>query len=146
MNADNRSMCFGWVPTRSDEEVNQHSAAPNHHYVRYDRFVKQLTKKMGAIPPEQADLLHAILGLCSEAGELADPIKAHVIYGKPLDLENVIEELGDLRFYMQAIQNCLGISESDILLFNAAKLRKRYAILTYSDEAAIARADKNPNS
>jgi hypothetical protein len=53
-----------------------------------------------------------------------------------------VEELGDLRFYIQAVMNTLGISEYEILQENANKLRVRYAGLSYSNEAAIARADK----
>jgi len=106
--------------------------------VRYDKFVALLFK---AQRPNEM-LMHAALGICGEAGELADAIKKHVVYGKPLDLPNVIEELGDLRFYMQALQNILGISEQQVIQHNADKLSKRYASLEYSDSAAITRADK----
>ena len=107
--------------------------------VRYDAFVAALFK---AQTPELMKL-HAALGVCGEAGELGDAIKKEVIYGKPVDLENIVEELGDLRFYIQAVMNLYGLSEQDILQRNANKLAKRYRSLSYSDEAAIARADKN---
>jgi NTP pyrophosphatase (non-canonical NTP hydrolase) len=87
-------------------------------------------------------LLHAALGICGEAGELADAIKRHVIYGKDLDLKNVIEELGDLRFYLQAVANLVKIPEHTILQENGNKLSERYKKLQYSDQAAIERADK----
>lgn len=106
--------------------------------VRYDQFVLQLLKA----DTKDMMLLHCGLGVCGEAGELADAIKRHVIYGKPLDRANVIEELGDLRFYMEAVCNILGISDQEVLQANADKLSKRYKDLTYSGEAAIARADK----
>lgn len=106
--------------------------------VRYDQMVLQLFKADTA----PGMLSHAALGIAGEAGELVDAIKKHTIYGKPLDRENVIEELGDLRFYIQAVQNVLGISESDVLQHNANKLSKRYRGLRYTDQAAIDRADK----
>ena len=109
--------------------------------IRYDQFVYQLFKA----DTYREQLYHATLGVCSEAGELSDAVKKHLAYGKPLDLHNVIEELGDLRFYMQAIQNMLGISEQDLLQANATKLQERYRGLKYSDQAAITRADKNEN-
>jgi NTP pyrophosphatase (non-canonical NTP hydrolase) len=40
---------------------------------------------------------HAIMGLVTEAGELMDAIKKAKIYGKDLDLVNLVEELGDVK-------------------------------------------------
>jgi NTP pyrophosphatase (non-canonical NTP hydrolase) len=110
--------------------------------IRYSEFVDKLFKKLPSMIPFKADLAHAALGVCGEAGELADAIKKHIIYGKVLDRGNVIEELGDVRFFLQAIQNVLNISEAEVLQHNAVKLSQRYKSMTYTDEAAIARADK----
>jgi len=90
----------------------------------------------------EADLWHMATGVSGEAGELLDAIKKHVVYKRELDRENVVEELGDLRFYMAGLMNRLGITEDEILLHNNAKLSKRYAAGSYSNAAAIARADK----
>lgn len=106
--------------------------------VRYDQFVRQLMKADTGVMMK----LHAGLGVCGEAGELADAIKKEVIYGKPLNRENIIEELGDLHWYMQAVQNLYQLSDQEILQYNADKLAKRYASLTFSSESAIVRADK----
>lgn len=110
--------------------------------IRYDQFVLQLFK------PDTAAMmkLHAALGICGEAGELADAIKKAVVYGKKEDMPNILEELGDLRFYIQAVQNIYGIPEQVILQYNAEKLSKRYASLRYSDREAIERADKQENT
>ena len=47
--------------------------------------------------------LHAAVGICGEAGELIDAVKKNWIYGADLDLENVLEECGDLLFYVAAM-------------------------------------------
>jgi NTP pyrophosphatase (non-canonical NTP hydrolase) len=106
--------------------------------VRYDQFVRNLFK------PDSEDLmkLHAALGVGGEAGELQDAIKREVIYGKPADRDTIIEELGDLRFYIQSVMQMYDINEQEILQNNADKLAKRYVELTYSNEEAINRADK----
>ena len=106
--------------------------------LRYDLFVKQLFKADTA----EGMMIHAALGVAGEAGELVDAIKKRCIYGKPLDVHNVIEELGDLRFYMEALMNVLEIEDSEVLQHNVNKLAVRYKSLTYSSEAAIGRADK----
>ena len=86
-------------------------------------------------------LLHMAIGVSGEAGELIDAIKKYVIYRKPLDRENVIEELGDLEFYMEGLRQSLNISREETLEANIQKLGKRYQD-GYSDKAAQERADK----
>jgi NTP pyrophosphatase (non-canonical NTP hydrolase) len=114
--------------------------------VPYAAFVARLVKPgadiINELTPAQADLLHMSIGVSGEAGELLDAVKKHVIYQKPIDRENVVEELGDLKFYIQGIQNNLGISDEEVEAHNRKKLSARYDKLTYSNEAAQARADK----
>lgn len=105
----------------------------------YSDFVANLFKH----DTKDMEYMHAALGVAGEAGELADAVKKHVVYGKELDWGNIVEELGDLRFYMQQIMNMVGISEEEVLQGNANKLGMRYKNGSYSNEEAIARADKS---
>ncbi len=109
---------------------------------KFDQHVRRLFVKPS---DETGRLLHAAVGVAGEAGELLDGIKKHWIYGKALDRENLIEECGDLLFYVQAILNELGISMDDAMRQNMEKLARRYPE-GYSDSAAIERADKKPSS
>lgn len=95
-----------------------------------------------SMTPHTAHLLHMAVGVSGESGELLDAIKKHVIYGKPLDVANVIEELGDLEFYMEGLRSALGITYQDTVNANIVKLSKRYALGKYTNEQAQARADK----
>jgi len=113
-------------------------AFPPYEVIRYDMFVRKLLKKQGDV----LEILHSALGVCGEAGELADAIKKEYIYGKERDRANIVEELGDLKFYMQAVANHYGISQLEIIQGNADKLGLRYKKLQYSDQAAQERADK----
>lgn len=47
------------------------------------------------ITANEADMLHMAVGVSGEAGELLDAVKKATIYKKPIDRENVIEELGE---------------------------------------------------
>jgi NTP pyrophosphatase (non-canonical NTP hydrolase) len=105
----------------------------------YELFVNGKFKSM---PSAKEDLLHAVIGISGEAGEVLDAIKKHYFYNKPLDLENVIEELGDIEFYMQAMRMCLSLDRKQILIHNMEKLSKRYGTGSYSDAQAQARLDK----
>lgn len=82
------------------------------------------------------------VGIIGEAGELIDAVKRQAIYCKPIDLANVIEELGDIEFYLEGLRSSLGITREQTLESNITKLSKRYADFTYSDKAAQERADK----
>jgi NTP pyrophosphatase (non-canonical NTP hydrolase) len=116
--------------------------------LNYSDFVFELCKSSSEIVkelqenPEKAHLAHMALGVAGEAGELADALKKYAIYGKVLDRENVVEELGDLRFYMQGIMNSLEITEDEVISHNTKKLSKRYSQGSYSNEQAQQRADK----
>lgn len=97
---------------------------------------------LATLTPERCDLWHAGTGAAGEAGELLDAIKKHVAYNRDIDRENVIEELGDLEFYMQAIRRNLGISRTETLTATYNKLMGKRYPNGYSDAAAAARADK----
>ena len=97
------------------------------------RFTKRSTGEDG--------LLHCAIGISGEAGELLDAVKKLWVYGKPLDNVNVIEEMGDIEFYMQALRSLLGVTREQVLQANIEKLTKRYPV-GYTDALAIARLDK----
>lgn len=104
------------------------------------------TESLTAIADAHArriDLLHAILGVCGEAGEMLDPVKKSMFYGKPLDVDNIKEEAGDLLWYIGGpLCRALGCTLEELARANVAKLQKRYPE-KYTDQAAIDRADKN---
>jgi NTP pyrophosphatase (non-canonical NTP hydrolase) len=84
-----------------------------------------------------------IMGICGEAGELLDAIKKYTIYRGKLDRENVVEELGDLEFYMAGLRHHLGITRERCLRHNMDKLNVRYDVGTFTNEHATIRKDKN---
>lgn len=92
--------------------------------------------------PDKADLMHAMLGIAGEAGELVDTVKKHIIYGQDLNVENLIEELGDMEFYLEQLRQNIKVSREKTLQYNMAKLALRYPGYNYSDQSAKERADK----
>lgn len=129
------------------------------HLPSYPDFVAHLMKSLDT---PQEELHHAVTGLAGEAGEIAEVLlvaatmqmhalrildlsKKVWIYGKEVNVEALIKELGDSRFYYQAILNFLSITDEQVIAQNILKLRARYSEGTYSDAQAIAQADKkNP--
>jgi NTP pyrophosphatase (non-canonical NTP hydrolase) len=85
-----------------------------------------------------ARLLHAILGIISEAGELADALKKHIIYGKQLDDINVMEETGDLSWYEVIALHACKFTFEEAMERNIAKLKARFGD-KFTEAAALTR-------
>ena len=112
----------------------------------YEQFVQSIIKPghdiLVQLTPLQASILHMAVGVSGEAGELLDAIKKHAVYQKQLDFDNVREEAGDILFYLTGLLNELGLTINECMEANVEKLSKRYPEKRYTNEAAIARADK----
>lgn len=99
---------------------------------RYEPIVERLANT------QNARLIHALLGIGSESGELSDQLKKHIAYGKDLDLVNLKEEVGDLLWYCAVLLDEIGSSFDEAMEINIAKLKKRYP-QGFTEEAAINR-------
>lgn len=87
---------------------------------------------------EAARALHGAMGLCTEAGELMDAYKKHVFYGKPLDVTNIKEELGDVLWYVAELCEVYNFTFEELMELCIAKLRKRYP-QKFTPDAALNR-------
>ena len=118
----------------------------NDHRQMVAALVKPGADILKTLTAERLNLVHMAIGVAGEGGELLDAVKKHVIYNKPVDLTNIIEELGDLEFYMEGVRQALAINRQDTLDANIQKLiggeNPRYAEGKYTDAAAQTRADK----
>lgn len=86
-------------------------------------------------------LVHAHLGMSSETGEIGDCLKKHLVYGQELDKENLIEECGDVMWYISLMLSALDVSLEDCMKQNIEKLKKRYPE-KFTEELAAKRLDK----
>lgn len=107
-----------------------------------DALIKPSEEIIAETTPLKAHLNHMAMLLAGETGELVDALKRHTIYGKDLDYMNVIEELGDIEFALEAIRKALSINREEVLTMNADKLMARYPNGKFSNADAQARADK----
>lgn len=88
------------------------------------------------------DTLHGAIGGASEMGEILSNVKAHVYYGKPLDINNIIEESGDTLWFLNLLLHSVGSSLEEAMEKNIQKLRKRYGE-SFSEEKALNRNIEN---
>jgi NTP pyrophosphatase (non-canonical NTP hydrolase) len=83
-------------------------------------------------------LIHGVMGVQTEAGELADTLKKATFYGRPFDRINILEEVGDVLWYLTVICDAAGSSLEIVMNKNIAKLRGRYGD-QFSEEKAVNR-------
>ena len=74
----------------------------------------------------ERQIMHGILGIASESGELSDNLKRHMYYGQELDVPNIMEECGDLMWYIALLCRTCGKSLEEVMEANIEKLRRRF--------------------
>lgn len=102
---------------------------------------ERVRTEVGAFGVSPNGILHAALGLATEAGEFADIVKRHEFYGKGLDKTHLAEELGDTLWYAACGAEAMGLTLDEIGHRVINKLRVRYPE-KFTQAAALARADK----
>ena len=75
---------------------------------------------------EKDVLINGVMGLCGESGEAIDIVKKHLAQGHELDREHLIDELGDIAWYLAETAQVLGVTLEEVLERNINKLKKRY--------------------
>lgn len=90
----------------------------------------QLKALRTASPKDKKDeVYHLILGLCGEAGEIAEKAKKIVRDNQAdfaqLDLDDLTKELGDVLWYIAVLADHFDIKLDDVATKNIAKLADR---------------------
>ena len=80
-----------------------------------------------AVYPEEYKVVYPALGLCGEAGEVAEKIKKTVRGDTPLNKVqgNIAMELGDVLWYLAILADDLEVDLEDIVQNNIDKLQRR---------------------
>ena len=119
---------------------------PVKHTDMVTALIKPGQSILDTLTADRCNILHMAVGISGEAGELLDALKKALIYNKPIDRDNIIEEIGDLEFYMEGLRQALKISREQTLSANIHKLllsdKARYKLGAYTDQQAQDRADK----
>jgi len=131
-----------WVIDKIYDEYKKFSGS-----LSFDEYQKQAFKTMSISNfNKKTQFLYSALGLCSEAGEVADKIKKLIrdeeenwrdfmfFMGEKSAPKDVIDfrkklalELGDVLWYVAAIATCLCINLNDVASENLKKLESRAA-------------------
>ena len=84
-------------------------------------------------------VLNGVLGLAGESGECCDIVKKNRFQGHELNKEHLIEELGDVMWYIAETASGLGVTLEEVAQYNLDKLHKRYHGNHFNKEDSIHR-------
>ena len=85
-------------------------------------------------------MINASLGLAGEVGEVVDIVKKHMYQGHELEIEELLDELGDVMYYLYWLCMLFQIDFSEVCFNNMNKLTKRYPD-GFEEERSINRAE-----
>ena len=71
-------------------------------------------------------LINGVMGLNGEAGECIDLVKKHLFQGHELPTDKLMDELGDVLWYVAIATAATGHCLNEVMERNVDKLRKRY--------------------
>lgn len=75
---------------------------------------------------QEEHLLNAMLGLAGETGECCDLVKKSRYQDNRMIEESLIDELGDVLWYVAEAASAIGVPLGGVAMHNIAKLRERY--------------------
>lgn len=135
LDAHKRHLFYGVLPKNGD---------PN---ALLNTLEARVTGARSFTQPATCDILkdprvvHGIVGVLTEGGELAEALGASIELGAEIDRENIVEECGDVLWYVAVLLDAIGVDLETVMEANIEKLKKRYGE-KFTAAAAVARADK----
>ena len=83
------------------------------NFTEYESLAKRTLKEL----PRLKHIEHMVMGMSGELGEIVDAYKKYLVYGKPLDKVNIIEEVGDFTWYAILLGFVYNIKPEDIEIY-----------------------------
>ncbi len=105
-------------------------------------YQRMAMRTIGTYENDYKMLCNAVYGLNGEAGEVIDILKKHEFQGHELNKDKLIDEAGDIAWYLALLATALGVSLQDILMHNVEKLKARYPD-GFSKDRSVNREENN---
>jgi len=105
------------------------TSRPSKSLEEFVHVVTELNNRHDGATFNVPQLLTAMIGLTSEAGEAQEIVKKILFQGKPFTeetREHLKKELGDVIWYWANACNALEISPNEVIAQNVSKLEARY--------------------
>lgn len=96
------------------------------HNMKINEYQKLAMTTLNPKLDKKDVLINGVMGLCGESGETIDIVKKHLAQGHELDKDKIIDELGDVAWYLAETAYALDTDLETVLTKNIEKLKKRY--------------------
>ena len=100
-----------------------------------DEYEQAATRTLNPRLDARERLLDAAAGLAEEGGEILGLVRKHAFQSRPLEKDELREELGDALWCLTITARSAGLTLEQVAAANVAKLRTRYPD-GYSDTAS----------
>ena len=87
---------------------------------------QRLARRTNNMDTPSGMIENGVLGMCGEAGECADILKKYFFQGHELDRNAMLEEVGDMLWYIALTASGLGVTLEEVAQKNLTKLQVRY--------------------
>lgn len=94
--------------------------------MKINEYQELAMKTLNPSLAKQEILINAVMGLCGESGECIDVVKKHLYQQHDLDHKKLLEELGDVAWYLAEACTALDVHLEDVLEQNISKLKLRF--------------------
>lgn len=105
-----------------------------------NEFQRKSSRTLNYALSDNDQLLNCVMGISGESVELLEIMKKYFLQGHDFDKAKVIEELGDIFFYIAGVCTSMGITLEDVASKNIEKLLVRYPD-KFTSEDSIRRVD-----
>ena len=110
--------------------------------ISFEQYSTEALKTRNQALNWEDNLLHSLLMLSSEVGELCGAYQKALYQGHPIpDPEVIILEVGDVLWALNNLAALLGYDLDEVAEINILKLRKRFNDGSFSIEDSINRVD-----
>ena len=97
-----------------------------HTDMDFQEYQELARRTANPLKDEKLELCNWGLGLAGEAGEVVELIKKNAFHGKPLSIQDLTKELGDVLWYVSNVAAAVGIDLQEVAEKNIEKLAARY--------------------
>lgn len=109
--------------------------------MNFKEYQEKAMRTAGSYRDDVDMLLNGVMGLNGEAGEVIDIVKKYLYQGHELNKNKIIDELGDVLWYINLIANSINMSLEHIAKYNISKLEKRYPKGCFRVEDSVNRSE-----
>lgn len=92
----------------------------------FDEYQEAAARTINPSLGDRERLMDAAAGMAEESGEVLALVRKHLYQNKPLDLDRLTNELGDVLWCLAIAARTTGLSLDAIAAANLEKLRQRY--------------------